>query len=123
MGAGVRQIKNAAMTAIQGQISRGRDPVKSLRIVICWQFNEFFKGAGSTMKNIFPFDILPDVQELVRNIKPLNAIVILGAQGHTWNVPLTYDSWVGYVRQHFTDHGILWIDGTRIFGPLPKADE
>ena len=28
-----------------------------------------------------------------------------------------------YVRQHFTDHGVLWIDGTRIFGPLPKADE
>ena len=49
--------------------------------------------------------------------------MILGAQGNTWNVPPTYDSWAAYVRQHFTYHGVLWIDGTRIFGPLPKADE
>ena len=38
-------------------------------------------------------------------------------------MPPKCDEWAGYVRQHFTDHGILWIDGTRIFGPLPKADE
>ena len=35
------------------------------------------------MKDKFPFEILPDIQEFVRNVLPLKVIVILGAQGNT----------------------------------------
>ena len=63
MDAGIRQIKTAVQKEIEKQISRGRNPETSMRLIIRWQFNEFFKGTSGIMKTVFPFDIIADIQE------------------------------------------------------------
>ena len=110
MGGGVREINVASSKAVRECASRGRNRGSSLRIIISSQFNQFFRAG--CMKKAFPFEIVPQLQELVSRLKPLRATVIFAALGRTWNVPPLYDDWAAAVRKHFSDNGIPWVDGT-----------
>ena len=66
--------------------ARGRNPHKSLREIVCWQFEEFFMPYGM-LKTAFPFELQQDIAALAEVMNGLRSITILGSQSQTWGFP------------------------------------
>jgi len=85
-GGGVRTILNCVNRIMQDLRARGRNPHKSLRVIVCWQFEEFFMPYGM-MKTAFPFELQQDIAALAEVMNGLRSITILGAQSQIWGSP------------------------------------
>jgi hypothetical protein len=66
--------------------ARGRNPHKSLHVIVCWQLEEFFMPYGM-MKTAFPFELQQDIAALAETMNGLRSITILGAQSQIWGSP------------------------------------
>ena len=85
-GGGVRTILNRVNQTVADLQARGRNPHQRLRVIVCWQFEEFFMPYGM-MKTAFPFELQHDIAMLAEVLRDLRSITILGAQSQTWGFP------------------------------------
>jgi len=122
MGGGLKHILSTIQQAVANLTAQGRHPTRHLRVIVCWQFNEFFHQNGP-MKNRFPLEIQDDIKSLIEVLNGLHSVAILGARSHIWEAPSVYDDWSNVVRTSFENAAVPWVDGTYIFGKHTKAKD
>ena len=76
MGGGVKHILHSIQQAVVNLTAQGRHPVRNLRVIVCWQFNEFFHQHGP-MKSRFPLEIQDDIKTLIELLNGLHSVAIL----------------------------------------------
>ena len=113
-GATLHKLRAAARLALETN--------SSVRIALSWQFNDFFKDSHGNMIESLPANFMSEVRSFAQLLASGNTVSILGADKSVWSAGTAYDTWRDQVAAVFTSVGAVWLDGTGLFAPIPKAD-